>query len=571
VSRLQRSRDWVDACCRPRAEGAMDRLIGLGIALAYLLLLVNTVDQLGYARDEGFYFHAARSYQAWFELLWSDTGRALDSADAFWKVNHEHPALIKSSFAISHWLLWDRWQLFAMEGTSYRFPAMVLSAMGVGLSYLWGARARGRLVGLVAALSLALMPRFFFHAHLACFDAPVVSMWLLCSYCYWRAIGRGGWLWPLLVGISFGLALNTKHNAWFLPIVCGLHALYSLLPGAVRGIERRVVVRRAALALGAMAVVGPLLFYATWPWIWHDTAARLEAYARFHLSHVYYNMEFLGDNYWRPPMPRGYAFAMTAFTVPVITLLCFVVGVVVVVRRDGAPVWRRQRAPLRAPYLPDVDPATGAFWMLAMAVQYGAWLSPTTPIFGGTKHWMTAYPFLVLLAGEGVRAALLHARHRWQRGPLRSWLRGPALELCLLTSVLLPPAVQALHAHPWGLSSYNVLAGGAAGGANLGLNRGFWGYTTGSVAPYLNETTKKGARIYVHDTARAAWDMLVRDGRVRSDLRQVYDVAQSDVALYHHEKHMSGQEYQAWVAFGGAAPAHIDGLDGVPVIWIYAR
>src|SRR5690606_24855657 len=133
-------------------------------------------------------FQAASAYQAWFELWWADPPAALEAVDSYWRINSEHPALIKSLFALSHALLWDRWQLVSMEGTSFRFPGMLLSSLGVGLVYLWGARARGRLVGVVAALSLGGMPRFFFHAHLACFDAPVVTMWTLAAYCYWRAV-----------------------------------------------------------------------------------------------------------------------------------------------------------------------------------------------------------------------------------------------------------------------------------------------------------------------------------------------------------------------------------------------
>jgi hypothetical protein len=48
-------------------------------------------------------------------------------------------------------------------------------------------------------------------------------------------------------------------------------------------------------------------------------------------------------------------------------------------------------------------------------------------------------------------------------------------------------------------------------------------------------------------------------------------VAGADFGLYHHELHMLGQEYQNWIAFGTAAPDHIAGLDGVPVILVYRR
>ena len=52
----------------------------------------------GYARDEGFYFQAARSYEAWFELLHQDFSRAVEPGviDRYWSVNHEHPALMKT-------------------------------------------------------------------------------------------------------------------------------------------------------------------------------------------------------------------------------------------------------------------------------------------------------------------------------------------------------------------------------------------------------------------------------------------------------------------------------------------
>ena len=137
--------------------------------------------------------------------------------------------------------------------------------------------------------------------------------------------------------------------------------------------------------------------------------------------------------------------------------------------------------------------------------------------------------------------------------------------------MVLPGVVQSGRAHPWGLSAYTPLVGGAAGAANLGLNRGFWGYTTGAVAEYLNEHAPRHARVYIHDTAWPAWQMLIADGRLRKDLVGVGQVGEAHIALYHHEKHMQGVEYQSWVALETTTPVHIAGLDGVPVIWIYAR
>jgi hypothetical protein len=351
------------------------------------------------------------------------------------------------------------------------------------------------------------------------------------------------------------------------------------------------MLKRGFAALLSMALVGPPVLYALWPWIWHDTLPRLREYVLFHLNHEYYNMEFLGKNYWAAPMPRGYAWVMTLATVPTITLALFAVGLVVRgrvwlggvaawlvarARRTPGQVGGHPQAPGPAPAARIVDAAgTDLLWLIGVVINYAAWLSPKTPIFGGTKHWMTAYPFLALFAGVGVdavaRAArrevlrLRHVRPIFRRLSTVRW--APAA--IVAAAVFAAPVTETVRSHPWGLSSYTPLVGGAAGAASLGLNRTFWGYTTGSVTGFLDREAPPNGSVYIHDTAGAAWDMFLRDGRVRRDLRAAWSVPGADISLYQHEKHMLGHEYQNWIVSGTVAPAFIAGLDGVPVIWGY--
>jgi hypothetical protein len=128
-----------------------------------------------------------------------------------------------------------------------------------------------------------------------------------------------------------------------------------------------------------------------------------------------------------------------------------------------------------------------------------------------------------------------------------------------------------LHSVPWGLSFYTPLVGGAPGAASLGLNRTFWGYTTGAVQGFINQRAPKRASVYVHDTALQSWEMLRVDGRIRTDLRGTLSIPGSALALYHHEPHMHRVEYETWLDYGHAAPALVGTFDGVPVIWVYAR
>ena len=88
-----------------------------------------------------------------------------------------------------------------------------------------------------------------------------------------------------------------------------------------------------------------------------------------------------------------------------------------------------------------------------------------------------------------------------------------------------PALVTTARSHPWGLSAYVPLVGGAPGAATLGLNRTFWGYTTASAAPWINEHAPREARVYAHDTLGASWDQLVRDGVLREDLVRTGSVA----------------------------------------------
>ena len=156
--------------------------------------------------------------------------------------------------------------------------------------------------------------------------------------------------------------------------------------------------------------------------------------------------------------------------------------------------------------------------------------------------------------------------------PRQGWLaRLPLVPAGLLLCVVVAPAVMTFDSHPWGLSAYTSLVGGAPGAANLGLNRTFWGYTTGAVQGFVNEQVPKRGAVYVHDTAMQSFDLMRRDRRLRPDLRGVWRIHDSSYALYHHEPHMSRVEHQVWVDYGTTAPAHVGTHHGVPVVWIFAR
>ncbi|MBX3190666.1 MAG: glycosyltransferase family 39 protein [Labilithrix sp.] len=557
-----------------------DPFIGGGLAAFYVAWLLATARSLGFSRDEGFYFTAAGEYKRWFSLLLEAPARAVErgAIDGIWANNHEHPSLMKSLFAISYMLFHEKWKIFSDPSTAFRFPGMLMMGLALWVTYMFATRAYSRRAGVVAAVALGLMPRVFYHAHLACFDVPIMAMWAACIYVYWRSEKEGGLGWALAAGVMYGLTLETKHNAWMLPAVFLPHAFI---------VHGRSISKHAARtgripipgSLVAMATIGPAVFILLWPWMWNDTLPRIQEYVNFHVHHEYYNIEFLGRTYFGPPSPKSYMPVMILATVPTATLLLFVVGAIDRARflLARASVWlaesvgRKLAWPREGEAPPRDRQHTDLLVFLAIAVALGPFLLPRTPIFGGTKHWITAYPFLAILAGRGFDVV---------------WTK---LDALLASRVTLDAtkklAAQALigaatfggalaathHSHPFGLSAYVPFAGGTAGGADLGLNRQFWGFTTTSLAPWLEENAKPGETIYIMDTAWPSWVRMVDEKRVPPHLRGVASPADATLSIVHHEQHMNEVDYNIWTEYRSSTPAYVLTHDGVPIITLYRR
>jgi 4-amino-4-deoxy-L-arabinose transferase-like glycosyltransferase len=544
-------------------RAAHDRFIGPALGAAYVALLLSTANSLGLARDEGIYVDAARRYGAWLQLLWREPRHALQRAaiDAAFVANHEHPPLMKLLFGLGD-LLQRAHPVFTTESLGFRFAGMLSAGLLLWVIYAFGARLYGKSAGLFAALAYALLPRPFYHSHLCAFDVPITLLSTATTFAYYLSL-RDRRFAPLC-GVVFGLALLTKHNSWLLPIIFALHFAWCAL---VELRARKHAAKRLSLApyaLIAMLVLGPLLFIGGWPWLWHDTLPRLEAYAAFHLHHEYYNMEYFGVNYFWPPFPSSYAWVMTLFTVPFTTLALGVSGLMLALRRSFFEL----RALFAGPPPSAADGAAPHDPTQATVLLLGAMLAPlviislpSTPIFGGTKHWFPAYPMLALFAGRGFASlARVLGRHA---------LRPQWLAVLAGAWFLAPAAVETAHSHPFALSHYTVIAGGPPGAAEKGMNRQFWGYTTRGLVPYLRSVLPNGGALYICDTIYGAFRMLIADGHLPPSFRAVADISRADYALVHHEKHFLEIDTQIWTTYGMVQPAHVLLYDGVPIISVY--
>lgn len=620
---------------QPHKLDRWDALIGGAVLLGSFWLLMATLD-MGFTRDESFYFHAAYEYIRWFEELWKNlwSGNLLESfskanIDKHWRYNPEHPVLVKTLFALSHKLFYDKLGWLS-PSAALRLPGAAFGALALLSVYAFGRQAFNRLAGVVAVGALLLQPRYFFHAHLTCFDVPITALWAMVVYAYWRSFDSRRW--ALASGVLFGLALSAKLNAFFLPPVLLGHWFLVNWRGFGRwradaepgGATAEVTADTAARfaprqlwklrlpptpwALIAMAILGPILFHVLWPYHWYDTWPRVKWYLEFHLKHVHYFVWYFGQRLDEPPFPIEFPWVMTLVTVPATLLLTFWFGVWGALRQWRFGQWcglwaqalRQGRLPATRTPEAGFDPrGTGLLLAINFLFPIALISWPTTAVFGGTKHWMPSMIYLAILVGAGVSSALEMALAGLaeRRNATRQTVREVAGEVAadagaervaqggalsarspmalvvagvLIAAVLGPAAYATWYNHPFGTSYYNELIGSYRGAADQEMMRQYWGYASRQTLPWVNEHAPKNARVWTHNTTRWAFDMYQKEGWAREDLR-TWGIPGSQIAIFHHQRAFQGDRMKLWKEYGTFAPSHVLSIDGVPLISIYER
>lgn len=541
-----------------------DKLLGVALGLLTVVVLAIGHTRVGYVRDEGMYFDAARSYANWVVLLARSPGKALTSRerDRHFRPNHEHPALLKTAAGVSARLLARPTTErsggaipILSEGAAMRLPAQVIAGLGVSLLFFVGRVWGGVLTGLLAAASFVLLPRVAFNAGLCCFDVPVAVVSLVVALAYRRSLVSRRW--GLALGPLLGLAIALKHNALFLGPLLFAHYLFCLAWARWREKRRVRWAQLLPLPVLSMLLLAPLTAFLLWPWLWSHPIDRISEYFAFHMGHSYYNMEFLGQNYHEPmAMPVSYPFVMLWATVPTVLIGLAAVGLGLSLFRDWTT---REDAETPARWtipLPDGWARHDGVLLTLLAAFPIVLISlPTTPIFGGTKHFLTAYPFLSL------GAALAWATLWRSAGVERGWLQPAALVLCIG-----PGAISTASGHPYNLSQYAPLIGGARGAADLGLNRGFWGHAVLPLLPALGEHGTGPA--YIHDIHPLVQEQYEREGRWPAGIK-ASTIAKARAGLLFHERHMTTYELSLWNRLRTTRPSQVITLHDVPLTTLY--
>ena len=455
------------------------------ILLAVAAAVAVTALDPGLTWDEPFYYRFAGGYLDWFRHPHFDAP-ALHRA---WGAGQVHPPLGKLWIAACRAVLG--------EGLgAVRVGAGIIFGLVASAVFLWEARRKGEGVAVVAAAAFVLMPRVFAHGHFATLEMPMVLLWLLTTMAFEKGI-ESRW-WRVACGVLFGLALLTKINAVFLPCVLAPWALLC---------HRK----KAWPSLLAMAVIGPLVFFAGWPALWHHPVAWVQHYLADKVGRRFIPVYYLGVAYRQPRAPWHYPFVMIAATTPVPILAAAVCGAARVVRRIRTE-WRHRHHELLLLW-------SVVFQVLVMAM-------PGVPKYDGVRLLLPAMPFLAILAAYGAAAGWAWLRSRVRGGRRRAW--GIGLGVAAGAWLALP----VVWFHPFQLCHYNALVGGPWGANRMGFETTYWDDTlTGEVLQWVVATARAGDRVAPVAVGSLVWRSVyasdvfltrgIRDGSFADDLWEI--------------------------------------------------
>lgn len=452
------------------------------ISIVVFILLFVTAPRIGLTWDEPDYIVAAESYMGWYGQVFSQPGKAFSeqSITQAWSVNKEHPPMDKV-WSGAFWLVTRN---LTDDLTAHRVGNMLLVAIQTGLLYVLIAENYGRLAGLASVAALLSMPRFFFHAHLSALDVPAAVSVFAVTFVFWKTLERKGWIWGVLLGVTWGLALATKINAIFIPITLGLWWLLT---------------RRDLQTFGRLVFMGLVavpVFVAAWPWLYVKTGERLLAYILFVTSeHWPIGQYYFGEFYMPPPWHFG--FVMTWAVLPLALTALYVIGIIRI---------RKARQ----------DEGLGLLLLLSALTPILAIAIGQSMVYDNERLIMVTFPFLAALAGIGFEWVVSGWNKLSVRGgrPLVSQIG----MLGLVALAFVPQTVMIFRLYPHLLSYYGEGVGGLRGATALGLETTYWCESYSLALPVINQHAEPGDTVWADPWSHNVLIYYQMQGRLRDDL-----------------------------------------------------
>jgi len=525
-----------------------DISILMGLFVCAFGILWLTAGSIGLTRDDSRYMSYGVVFFDWYQKLWEllKSGNFLNGfepsvIDSYWKRYTHHPVLTMTLMGASQAFFKEGLNLPITHVTAFRMVAWFFSALSVAGVYVLSRLVLNRRFALLACLLWFSMPRVFWQMHVGCFDIPVTAMQILCVYLYLKYRGRNRVI--LIGGLALGLAMATKHNAFFVPVCFFVIEIYDFIFCSDNKSFGEFT--KALMRIALIGVIACVVFFSHWPYLWTDLLGRFAKYIQFQLDQPHYPIMFFGELLTQPPFPWFFPFVMSAITVPLPTLVLFVLGASFALFLI-----------VRSMHVNDSRGVVALMLLLCALIPFLLIAWPQAPVYGGTKHWMNGLPYLCILGAWFFQSAA------------KSLPKAVIPVLFLI--VLMPAVLMNIRVHPYGLAQYNSVVGFTRGAANRGFQRTFWGHEVRMMLDKINEKTPPKARIYMADTNPKSWEWYQRDGLLRDDIGKTYRISKAAVLAAQPQGEFKEKIIHAWNSWGRKSEQVVH-LEGVPLAVLHFK
>lgn len=340
--------------------------------------------------------------------------------------------------------------------------------LGLVLVALAGKELRDWWTGLLAAVGLALYPRYTGAVFNNSKDVPLTVallavLWLVLRLVRrWRNPSRLRWVDCALVGVALGLAASIRITALlWVPIVVALAVAAALGAPSPRGRAHATLAASAGLALIGISTYLTILL--AWPFVWlHPWSGLRDAFAS--MSRYQWNEPILFGGAMVPAMelPRTYALRWLWLGSPPLTVALAVVGSALVVLDT-----LRRRASVAECVV-----------LASLVVPLTAVVGLHSTLYNGLRHVLFVVPAGVLLGAWAVvrLATWLRARRTWT-----VWVVAG-----LAAAAQVPVVVQAARLYPYEYMYFNDVAGGFTA-QHDDYETDYWGACTRAAMLWLDD------------------------------------------------------------------------------------
>jgi hypothetical protein len=328
-------------------------------------------------------------------------------------------------------------------------------------------------VAFASIVALLLFPRYLAHAYFNSKDAPIAALTIIIIY-FWYSGTKGKNLKQIMVGSAlFGYSLSIRMDA---VIIAAIFAVSYILKLLIEWKDEKNNLKQIIRYFLYSLPVCLLAFFVLWPQTWKDPLIVFRSYEYF-LHHGWLGeVLYLGKTYTSSAVPWHYAFFYVFLTIPLVSLIFGVIGLV-----------RSVKMALKRVYTFE-----GIIIVLWLFLPLLITLKNGVLRYDGVRHYLLVLPAFAILTGLGFEYTLslfASIKDSEKQNNLKK------LFVCIVLGLML---WQTIIIFPFGDSYYNEIVQKIySKNIENSLEIEYWGATYRQGVGWLNTSAAKNSMVCV--------------------------------------------------------------------------